>query len=172
MCPQVVVTFSDFEKMERVCSVLLEKLDKSVNVGTPQYYHSAECLSQVRYTNISASLYLSRRLLTLMKCSNFNLCVLICALGGVHVCQQLKTLSRRPAKSVSSWGKLWDTLYWSERRRQGSGRMKMRRMGAEARALHPYLTFPVHPQSPPPHGCLCPSASETEAGKNSEDICH
>ncbi|KAI3364516.1 hypothetical protein L3Q82_011305, partial [Scortum barcoo] len=46
--PQVVVTFSDFEKMEQVCSVLLEKLDKSVCVGTPQFYHSADCLSQLR----------------------------------------------------------------------------------------------------------------------------
>eukprot|EP00064_Thunnus_orientalis_P012346 superscaffoldBa00001883_g12381 len=44
----VTVTFSDFEKMERICSVLLEKLDKSVCVGTPQFYHSAECLSQLR----------------------------------------------------------------------------------------------------------------------------
>lgn len=58
MFPQVVVTFSDFEKMERVCSVLLEKLDKSVCVGTPQFYHSAECLSQMRYkkTLISTAL--------------------------------------------------------------------------------------------------------------------
>ncbi|KAE8287054.1 Interleukin-1 receptor-associated kinase 1-binding protein 1-like protein [Larimichthys crocea] len=44
----VVVTFSDFENMERVCRVLLEKLDKSVCVGTPHFYHSAECLSQMR----------------------------------------------------------------------------------------------------------------------------
>lgn len=43
------MTFSDFEKMERICSILLEKLDKSVFVGTPEFYHSAECLSQMRY---------------------------------------------------------------------------------------------------------------------------
>ncbi len=49
MFPQVIVTFSDFEQMEQVCSVLLEKLDKSVSVGTPHYYHSDECLSQLRY---------------------------------------------------------------------------------------------------------------------------
>ncbi|XP_034556138.1 interleukin-1 receptor-associated kinase 1-binding protein 1 homolog [Notolabrus celidotus] len=48
MDAEVVVTFLDFEKMERVCSVLLEKLDKSVCVGTPQFYHSTECLSQMR----------------------------------------------------------------------------------------------------------------------------
>ncbi|XP_068197929.1 interleukin-1 receptor-associated kinase 1-binding protein 1 homolog isoform X2 [Antennarius striatus] len=45
---EVTVTFSDFEMMERVCSVLLEKLDKSVCVGTPHFYHSDEGLSQVR----------------------------------------------------------------------------------------------------------------------------
>ncbi|XP_035534022.1 interleukin-1 receptor-associated kinase 1-binding protein 1 homolog [Morone saxatilis] len=48
MDAEVVVTFSDFEKMERVCSILLEKLDKSVCVGAPQFYHSDECLSQMR----------------------------------------------------------------------------------------------------------------------------
>lgn len=46
---QVLMTFTDFEGMEKVCCVLLEKLDKSVTVGTPQYYHSAECLSNIRY---------------------------------------------------------------------------------------------------------------------------
>ncbi|XP_071779471.1 interleukin-1 receptor-associated kinase 1-binding protein 1 homolog [Centroberyx gerrardi] len=45
---EVTVSFSDFEKMERVCSVLLEKLDKSVCVGVPHFYHSTECLSQLR----------------------------------------------------------------------------------------------------------------------------
>ncbi|XP_008277849.1 interleukin-1 receptor-associated kinase 1-binding protein 1 homolog [Stegastes partitus] len=48
MDAEVTVTFSDFEKMERVCSILLEKLDRSVCVGTPQFYHSAECLSRMR----------------------------------------------------------------------------------------------------------------------------
>ncbi|XP_031143864.1 interleukin-1 receptor-associated kinase 1-binding protein 1 homolog [Sander lucioperca] len=45
---EVVVTFSDFDKMERVRSVLLEKLDQSVCVGTPEFYHSAESLSLMR----------------------------------------------------------------------------------------------------------------------------
>lgn len=40
--------FSDFEVMERVCSLFLEKLDRSVCVGQPHFYHSAECLSQMR----------------------------------------------------------------------------------------------------------------------------
>ncbi|XP_029352227.1 interleukin-1 receptor-associated kinase 1-binding protein 1 homolog [Echeneis naucrates] len=48
MDAEVMVTFSDFDKMEGVCTVLLEKLDKSVCVGTPQFYHSAECMSHLR----------------------------------------------------------------------------------------------------------------------------
>lgn len=52
------MTFSDFEKMERICSILLEKLDKSVFVGTPEFYHSAECLSQMRYEKNKTQSYL------------------------------------------------------------------------------------------------------------------
>ncbi|KAK2856482.1 hypothetical protein Q5P01_005217 [Channa striata] len=48
MAAEVLVTFSDFEKMEQVRSVLLEKLDKSVCVGTAEFYHSAGCLSELR----------------------------------------------------------------------------------------------------------------------------
>nr|XP_061806201.1 interleukin-1 receptor-associated kinase 1-binding protein 1 homolog [Nerophis lumbriciformis] len=48
MNAEVTVTFSDFEKMENACSILLEKLDKSVLVGQPKFFHSAECLNQVR----------------------------------------------------------------------------------------------------------------------------
>ncbi|KAM6954392.1 interleukin-1 receptor-associated kinase 1-binding protein 1 homolog [Aplochiton taeniatus] len=45
---EVKVIFSDLVRMERLCNVLLEKLDRSVCVGTPQFYHSPECLSQQR----------------------------------------------------------------------------------------------------------------------------
>ncbi|KAM4633756.1 interleukin-1 receptor-associated kinase 1-binding protein 1 homolog [Polymixia lowei] len=48
MDAEATVGFSDFEKMDRVCSLLLEKLDKSVCVGAPQFHHSAECLSHLR----------------------------------------------------------------------------------------------------------------------------
>ncbi|KAJ8008728.1 hypothetical protein DPEC_G00081430 [Dallia pectoralis] len=44
----VTVVFLDFVKMERVCVVLLEKLDQSVCVSQPHYYHSQECLSLLR----------------------------------------------------------------------------------------------------------------------------
>ncbi|XP_076016311.1 interleukin-1 receptor-associated kinase 1-binding protein 1 homolog [Genypterus blacodes] len=48
MNAEVTVTFSDFEKMEQVSIVLQEKLDKSVSVGPPLFYHSAACLAQLR----------------------------------------------------------------------------------------------------------------------------
>ncbi|PWA27734.1 hypothetical protein CCH79_00000197 [Gambusia affinis] len=48
MFPQILVTFSEFKKMEQTCCVLLEKLDKSVQVGTPRFFHSAACLSELR----------------------------------------------------------------------------------------------------------------------------
>ncbi|XP_051909165.1 interleukin-1 receptor-associated kinase 1-binding protein 1 homolog [Hippocampus zosterae] len=48
MNAEVTVTFSDFEKMEQSCSVLLEKLDRSVSVGLPRFFHSAECLNHIR----------------------------------------------------------------------------------------------------------------------------
>ncbi|XP_068565316.1 interleukin-1 receptor-associated kinase 1-binding protein 1 homolog [Cebidichthys violaceus] len=50
MDAEVLITFSDFEKMEQLRSVLLEKLAKTVCVGTPQsHYHSAECLRLMRF---------------------------------------------------------------------------------------------------------------------------
>ncbi|XP_077443179.1 interleukin-1 receptor-associated kinase 1-binding protein 1 homolog [Stigmatopora argus] len=48
MNAEVTVTFSDFDKMEQACSVLLEKLDKTVLVGPPRFFHSTECLNHVR----------------------------------------------------------------------------------------------------------------------------
>ncbi|XP_068609866.1 interleukin-1 receptor-associated kinase 1-binding protein 1 homolog [Brachionichthys hirsutus] len=48
MDAEAVVTFSDFERMERACGVLLEKLDQRVCVGTPRFYHSDSGLSRVR----------------------------------------------------------------------------------------------------------------------------
>lgn len=41
----------------------------------------------------------------------------MCTVGGKLVSQQLKMLSRRPARSVNSWDKLLDNPYWSERKR-------------------------------------------------------
>ncbi|XP_003976197.2 interleukin-1 receptor-associated kinase 1-binding protein 1 homolog [Takifugu rubripes] len=55
MDAEVLVNFSDFEIMERVCSLLLEKLDRSVCVGTPEFYHSTECLGQMRQRACAAA---------------------------------------------------------------------------------------------------------------------
>ncbi|XP_026055732.1 interleukin-1 receptor-associated kinase 1-binding protein 1 homolog [Carassius auratus] len=48
MQAEVLVVFSDFEKMQQARAVLIEKLDKIVCVGDPYYSHSAECLSLLR----------------------------------------------------------------------------------------------------------------------------
>ncbi|XP_016428930.1 interleukin-1 receptor-associated kinase 1-binding protein 1 homolog [Sinocyclocheilus rhinocerous] len=48
MRAEVLVVFSDFEKMQQARSVLIEKLDKSVCVGDPYYSHSAESLNLFR----------------------------------------------------------------------------------------------------------------------------
>ncbi|CAL8313460.1 unnamed protein product [Lota lota] len=48
MQAEATVDFSDFQMMDRVCCVLLEKLDKSVSMGTPQFHHSTESLSNLR----------------------------------------------------------------------------------------------------------------------------
>ncbi|XP_051518914.1 interleukin-1 receptor-associated kinase 1-binding protein 1 homolog [Myxocyprinus asiaticus] len=48
MQAEVQVVFLDFEKMQHVRSVLIEKLDKSVCVGDPHYTHSAESLNLLR----------------------------------------------------------------------------------------------------------------------------
>ncbi|XP_034017960.1 interleukin-1 receptor-associated kinase 1-binding protein 1 homolog [Thalassophryne amazonica] len=49
MDAEVTVMFTNFEKMEEVCCVLLDKLDKSVCMGKPQFFHSAECLNRMRW---------------------------------------------------------------------------------------------------------------------------
>ncbi|KAJ8409683.1 hypothetical protein AAFF_G00217420 [Aldrovandia affinis] len=45
---EVSVVFTDFVKMQSVSNVLVQKLDKTVRVGPPQFSHSAECLNKLR----------------------------------------------------------------------------------------------------------------------------
>ncbi|KAG9347655.1 hypothetical protein JZ751_005227 [Albula glossodonta] len=45
---KVSVVFTDFNKMQSVSNVLVEKLDKTVTVGSPQFSHSTECLNKLR----------------------------------------------------------------------------------------------------------------------------
>ncbi|KAG7460836.1 hypothetical protein MATL_G00203110 [Megalops atlanticus] len=45
---EVSVVFTDFMAMQSVSNILVEKLDKTVNVSPAQFFHSAECLNKLR----------------------------------------------------------------------------------------------------------------------------
>ncbi|XP_072355927.1 interleukin-1 receptor-associated kinase 1-binding protein 1 homolog isoform X1 [Scyliorhinus torazame] len=45
---EVCVIFSDFGKMENLCNLFVEKLDSSVVVGSPQFYHTTEAVETIR----------------------------------------------------------------------------------------------------------------------------
>lgn len=153
MSPQVVVTFSSFEKMEQICSILLEKLDKSVHVGAPQFYHSPECLSQARYLTLLDLIWTDDSVYRV------GICVLPCFAGSVRVHQLFETLKWRPIKSVMSWCKDWGFPYWSERRRPKSG--GMRRTTAARSRVH-LVAFPTYRQSLSHPACPSPTVSEMD----------
>uniref|UniRef100_A0A8D0GHX3 Interleukin 1 receptor associated kinase 1 binding protein 1 n=1 Tax=Sphenodon punctatus TaxID=8508 RepID=A0A8D0GHX3_SPHPU len=45
---EVSITFNDFEKMQNVCNLLVEKLDRSVILGPPHFFHTAESVEALR----------------------------------------------------------------------------------------------------------------------------
>ncbi|NWU61617.1 IKBP1 protein, partial [Pterocles burchelli] len=45
---QVCIIFSDFGKMQNVCSLLIEKLGASVTVSPPHFYHTPEAIDALR----------------------------------------------------------------------------------------------------------------------------
>ena len=45
---EVLVNFNDFNKCQSVVNILVEKLDDSVKVSQPMYYHSPNSLEYVR----------------------------------------------------------------------------------------------------------------------------
>ncbi|XP_003215746.2 interleukin-1 receptor-associated kinase 1-binding protein 1 [Anolis carolinensis] len=45
---EVCITFSDFGKMQDVCNFLVEKLDSSVIISPPHFYHTAEAANALR----------------------------------------------------------------------------------------------------------------------------
>ncbi|XP_072912546.1 interleukin-1 receptor-associated kinase 1-binding protein 1 homolog [Hemitrygon akajei] len=45
---EVSVIFSDFGKMEDLCNLLAEKLDNSVIVSSPQFFHTPEVVENIR----------------------------------------------------------------------------------------------------------------------------
>ncbi|XP_042302667.1 interleukin-1 receptor-associated kinase 1-binding protein 1 [Sceloporus undulatus] len=45
---EVCITFSDFGKMQDVCNLLVEKLDSSVIISPPHFYHTLETVDALR----------------------------------------------------------------------------------------------------------------------------
>ncbi|KAJ6665846.1 hypothetical protein lerEdw1_001318 [Lerista edwardsae] len=45
---EVSITFSDFGKMQDVCNLLVEKLDSSVIISAPDFYHTSEAIDVLR----------------------------------------------------------------------------------------------------------------------------
>ncbi|KAM8952613.1 interleukin-1 receptor-associated kinase 1-binding protein 1 [Pelodytes ibericus] len=45
---EVCVVFSDFGKLQNICNLLVEKLESSVTICPPQFYHSQQCLEKLR----------------------------------------------------------------------------------------------------------------------------
>lgn len=48
MDAEVCVVFEDFEKLQNICNMLVEKLDSSVCISSPQFYHSPENMEKLR----------------------------------------------------------------------------------------------------------------------------
>jgi len=45
---EVVVVFLDFNKCQTACNLLVEKLDETVTVGNPEFYHAGTTLETLR----------------------------------------------------------------------------------------------------------------------------
>ncbi|XP_075454086.1 interleukin-1 receptor-associated kinase 1-binding protein 1 [Ascaphus truei] len=45
---EVCVIFNDFEKMQSVSNTLVEKLNSSISICSPQFYHTPECVEKLR----------------------------------------------------------------------------------------------------------------------------
>lgn len=48
MTAEVIVVFLDFHKCQASCNILVEKLDETVNVGMPEFYHAGTTLETLR----------------------------------------------------------------------------------------------------------------------------
>ncbi|KAM4695544.1 interleukin-1 receptor-associated kinase 1-binding protein 1 [Discoglossus pictus] len=58
---EVCVIFSDFEKLQSICNLLVEKLESSVNICSPQLYHSPERMEKLRREVCLAAVSNARR---------------------------------------------------------------------------------------------------------------
>ncbi|XP_069743533.1 interleukin-1 receptor-associated kinase 1-binding protein 1 homolog isoform X3 [Narcine bancroftii] len=49
---EICVIFSDFGKMEDFCNLLVEKLDSTVVVGSPQFFHTNKTMENIRLLSL------------------------------------------------------------------------------------------------------------------------
>ena len=45
---EVIVVFLDFHKCQAACNLLVEKLDESVTIGNPEFFHAGTTLETLR----------------------------------------------------------------------------------------------------------------------------
>ena len=51
MDAEVVVVFLDFHKCQSACNLLVEKLDETVTVNLPEFYHAGTTLETLRFAS-------------------------------------------------------------------------------------------------------------------------
>ncbi|NWH56155.1 IKBP1 protein, partial [Geococcyx californianus] len=58
---EVCITFSDFETMQKVCNLLIEKLGTSITISPPHFYHTPEAIDILRRQVCVAAVRSTRR---------------------------------------------------------------------------------------------------------------
>ncbi|KAL6087906.1 hypothetical protein STEG23_015897 [Scotinomys teguina] len=51
---EVCITFTEFGKMQNICNFLVEKLDSSVVISPPEFYHTPGSVENLRFTFLPA----------------------------------------------------------------------------------------------------------------------
>ncbi|CAH1798209.1 unnamed protein product [Owenia fusiformis] len=68
---EILVLFVDFKKCETISNHIIEKLDESVTVGTPQFFHSQQRLEHFRrHTSVVAVKNAKEKALQMAQCLN------------------------------------------------------------------------------------------------------
>ena len=57
MDAEVVVVFLDFHKCQSACNLLVEKLDETVTVNLPEFYHAGTTLETLRFASKAPKKY-------------------------------------------------------------------------------------------------------------------
>ncbi|XP_053565055.1 interleukin-1 receptor-associated kinase 1-binding protein 1 homolog [Bombina bombina] len=58
---EVCVIFSDFQKLQNICNLLVEKLESSVSICSPKFYHTPESMEKLRREVCLAAVSNARR---------------------------------------------------------------------------------------------------------------